>query len=575
MMLEINIANIWEEFHLLRPHFMWLMIPLVVLFVMGLIRIREQIRWKKYIDPVMRPYVIKKGSNTLQRWMQLLSFLVLSSAVVGISGPSWEKIELPDRILETPLVIVLDLSQSMMASDLSPNRLERAKFKIQDLLDADPKVRIALVGFAGTAHTIVPLTRDYKLLDPHLKSLTTEVLPFQGTDVQSALNHSKSILDLSDAPGTLVFISDQFDEVTFDAFQGFSYETDTRVILIPMGTSSGAEVPRSGSKQALRDASGKVVTSSLDRQVMAKLESLEKVELSELTLDDSDMQLLAKSLRQNLQFRENQDDLNSGWKDQGLPFILPLALFLLMWFRKGWVLYMLPLVITLGSCSNDPSNMSSLWYTDGYKAQSFYDSGNYEEAALLFEDPMRKGVSYFKAGDYEKAASQFALDSTASGQYNLGLAYVKAGFLEQAKLAFENALFKDPSLKRAQNNLDQLNTMISMGQQDVNDATEFKEKPDAENIQNKDFEDLGGGGQEATEEDMKKERKEETVATETRMGKELDELPDDFSTDKQEESSQKVLMRKVDDDPSLFLKRKFKYQVKKDTIRPNPNLKKW
>ena len=58
MMLEINIANVWEDFHLLRPHFMWLMIPLVVLFIMGLIRIREQIRWKKYIAPEMRPYVI-------------------------------------------------------------------------------------------------------------------------------------------------------------------------------------------------------------------------------------------------------------------------------------------------------------------------------------------------------------------------------------------------------------------------------------------------------------------------------------------------------------------------------------
>ena len=420
MMLEINIANIWDEFHLLRPHFMWLMIPLVVLFIMGLIRIREQIKWKKFIAPVMRPYVIKKGSNSLQRWMQFLSFLVLSSAVVGMSGPSWEKIELPDRILETPLVIALDLSQSMMATDLSPNRLERAKFKIKDLLEADPKVRIALVGFAGTAHTIVPLTRDYKLLDAHLKSLTTEVLPFQGTDVQAALSQSKRILDLNDAPGTLIFISDQFDEETFETIQGFSYQADTRVIIIPLGTSSGAEVPRKGSKQALRDASGKVVTSSLDRQIIAKLESLEKVELSELTLDASDMQLLAKSLRQNLQFRENQDDLNSGWKDQGLPFMLPLALFLLLWFRKGWVLYVLPILLALGSCSNDPSNMSSLWYTDAFRAQSFYDTENYEEAALLFEDPMRKGVAYFKAGDYEKAASQFALDSTASGQYNLG-----------------------------------------------------------------------------------------------------------------------------------------------------------
>jgi len=78
---------------------------------------------------------------------------------------------------------------------------------------------------------------------------------------------------------------------------------------------------------------------------------------------------------------------------------------------------------------------------------------------------------------------------------------------------------------------------------------------------------LSGGGQEATEEDMKKERKEETAATDMRKGKELDELPPDFEPG-QKDDSQKVLMRKVDDDPALFLKRKFQYQVKKNKLKP-------
>ena len=73
---------------------------------------------------------------------------------------------------------------------------------------------------------------------------------------------------------------------------------------------------------------------------------------------------------------------------------------------------------------------------------------------------------------------------------------------------------------------------------------------------------------------MEKERLEETVNTDVRKGKELDEVPDNFEAGKGD-NSQKVLMRKVDDDPSLFLQRKFKYQVKKEGIKPEKNLEKW
>jgi Ca-activated chloride channel family protein len=86
----------------------------------------------------------------------------------SLAGPTWKKIELPGQELETPLVILLDLSQSMLSDDLQPNRLERAKFKISDLVGHHPQARAALIGFAGTAHTIVPLTRDYEIItQPH------------------------------------------------------------------------------------------------------------------------------------------------------------------------------------------------------------------------------------------------------------------------------------------------------------------------------------------------------------------------------------------------------------------------
>ena len=109
----------------------------------------------------------------------------------------------------------------------------------------------------------------------------------------------------------------------------------------------------------------------------------------------------------------------------------------------------------------------------------------------------------------------------------------------------------------------------------IKDPQEASEKETAENIENKDMEDLGGGGQEATEEDMKKERKEENDATEMRKGKELEEVPDDFKSGN-EKKPQNIIMQKVDDDPSLFLKRKFTYQLKKGFVsKPGKNTEEW
>ena len=157
------IQNIdWSQFHFLRPGFLWLFLPLAIILILSLISAREDVKWKKVIAPHLRPYVIKKGSESLKKWMQIVLVFILSLGTLGVAGPTWEMAEIPDKKLETPAVIALDLSQSMLATDIQPTRLERAKFKIKDLLAENPKARIALVGYAGSAHTIVPLTRDLK-----------------------------------------------------------------------------------------------------------------------------------------------------------------------------------------------------------------------------------------------------------------------------------------------------------------------------------------------------------------------------------------------------------------------------
>jgi len=142
-------------------------------------------------------------------------------------------------------------------------------------------------------------------------------------------------------------------------------------------------------------------------------------------------------------------------------------------------------------------------------------------------------------------------------------------------MAFALALEMDPDFREAKENL-ALMDQITTGEDQVQpeEAEEMTEGDQAKNIENKDLEDLGGGGQEATKEQMEQERKEETVSTDIRKGKELEEVPENFEAGEQQ-NTQKVLMRKVDDDPALFLKRKFLYQAKKEGLVSKNKKVKW
>ncbi len=557
----------WTAFHFLRPVFLWLLIPAGVLLLLGIYTVRQEVSWKKAIAPHLRPYIIRKGSDGVKIRMHVVLFLALSLGILAISGPTWKKIELPGQILETPVVILLDMSQSMMAEDLQPNRLERAKFKIKDLLDEDPRARVALVGFAGTAHTIVPLTKDYEIILSHIDGLSPDIMPFPGSDVAAGIALADSVTSVTDAPGTVLIMTDDLEDDVFDIVQEYALNSGNQVEIMPMSTPSGADIP------SVRDENGQPIRSSLDAQVLSQLTSLDHVEVHQLTLDNSDVEAISSGIRQNLLFTEEPQEKKDDWRDAGLLLVIPMILLFLASFRKGWVLYLFP-VLLLSSCTEGTS-FTDWWYTPDYQGQRYSDQGQFEEAATHYTDPMRQGVAYFRAGDYDDAIQAFNQDTTAQGAYNLGLAYFQNGDTLAAQLAFGQAVALDPGMEQAQKNVQMLSQIKGEDGMNANDAQEASTENAAQNKQNDSMEDLGGGGQEATEEDMKTERREETVTSNVHMGKELDTVPDNIQASMPQDEDAQIRMRKVDDDPSLFLKRKFAFQVREKKIKPKSDAKKY
>ena len=124
--------NLW----FLRPEWFWGFVPIGVLAVLFIFNLRRKARWKKSFSRKLLPFLTIKGTTRQFLLPKLLLLLMLSLMLLGLAGPTWEMIERPGNRTEAALVILLDMSRSMLADDIQPNRIERAKLKIKDLFDA-------------------------------------------------------------------------------------------------------------------------------------------------------------------------------------------------------------------------------------------------------------------------------------------------------------------------------------------------------------------------------------------------------------------------------------------------------
>ncbi|MBU2951863.1 VWA domain-containing protein [Tamlana agarivorans] len=558
----------WEKFHFLRTDYLWFGVGAILILAIGFLFYKENYAWKKQITKHLRPYVIQKGNSWKMILIRLSILIMFAIGLVAFLGPTWSQFKAPAKKVTSQFAIALDMSQSMLTTDVSPNRLERAKFKIHDLLDANPKAATNLVLFSGSTHVAIPFTTDYKIIGDQLDGLQPRMMPQSGTEFSLLFKKLDTLFTNNKAEGKILLITDDLDNLSIEMVSSFLQQNNVKLYLYPFATQSGGTIPVHKQKSAL------------DLSKLNSLDELDQVEVLEITLDNSDVEDLAKAISAHIVFEDKTDQQDENWEDQGYWLVFPLAFIFLFSFRKGWALNLIIILLCFSSCSdgNKPKKedfkFKDLWYTKEYQAQQEYDAKNYTKAAVAFKAPMHKGVAYYKAGDYLSAETAFKQDNTVSSLYNLGLTYAKLGRLAESEAVFEKVLEKDPSNTNAKSNLTHVKQAITemeaLKPEDVN----VNDKPIAKNEQNKSPEDLSGGGQKATKKDMQKKRLEETAETGKRKGKELDELPDNFKSGKGE-LPKNILMRKVDDDPALFLSKKFRYQIKKGMVETKKTNNSW
>src|SRR5579863_738718 len=303
-----------NSFHFLRP--IWLLVIPFAVLIYVLHGFREDIRahWKKVIAPnLLEHLIVKKAGGWTIRPIQMICFALIIGSV-AVAGPTWRRETPPFTEDKAPLVIALDLSQTMDAIDLDPTRLERAKLKIHDLLAARNGGRTALFAYAGSAHLVVPLTTDDKLFSMYLDALSTSLMPKAGKDTAHVLAAIRDFLRDEEVPGTILFVTDGIEPKARPALQNLLQAEKDSALVLGVGTSRGAPI-RGPGNQFVEDASGRRLFSKLDVDALKSLSTL-GVPATTLTLDDSDVQWIQRRVQSHLKAAQEQN-AQTRWIDEG------------------------------------------------------------------------------------------------------------------------------------------------------------------------------------------------------------------------------------------------------------------
>ncbi len=468
----------WENLHFMRPEWFLALLPLVFLLA-HLARHRAKGgNWQSVVDPALLPHLIIGEEQGQRRWPLVLLALAGLLAITALAGPVWQKLEQPLFSQESSLVIMLDLSRSMDASDSKPSRLARAKLKLKDILQRRREGETALIAYAADAFVVTPLTNDSRTIASQLSGLTTGLMPAQGSRPDLALAKGRELLhQASRLSGSLLLITDGIDGAPasqLDAQISQLRSEGYQLLLLGVGSEAGAPIPRADGG-FVKDSEGNIVLAALDTAQLQHAAQLGGGLYQPLSADERDIDaLLAAAERVHAMERESVEEqmMSDQWQEEGSWLLLPLIVLALFSFRRGVLLLALLMVLPLPqqSFAAGAINMESLWLNRDQQAQQAFERGDSKAAAELFENPQWRAAAHYRAGNYQQALDELEGIGGGEAAYNRGNALAQMGELERALQSYEEALELEPTLQDAAFNRDKVKQWLKESEQQEEQA---------------------------------------------------------------------------------------------------------
>ena len=452
-------------------------------------------RWQMILPPAFHAVLLSGGNGRESKSPWVVLGVAWLLAVLALLGPSWQRVEQSSQKPSDPLVVLLELTPEMLATDSPPSRLEQARRKLYDLLQARSDAQTAIIVYAGSAHTLVPLSDDLATSRNLLEALRPSIMPEPGHRADLAVEKALSLLKQGGlGQGRLLLVGSSLSK---QERQGIRLQLQSAqaptLSILGIGSREGTPVTQE-SGEFLKDDQGAILVPRLDSPTLKAFASEMGGRYRQARLDDKDLRNLAL-LDGPQTLRDDGQRLQlDTWADQGYWLLLPLLLLAACAGRRGW-LFCLPLLLLGAPQPSYAFGLQDLWLRPDQQGQYLLKHKRPAEAAEHFQDPQWQGVALYEAGNYAEAIKRFAQGSDAYSHYNRGNALAKAGELEAAIDAYEQALEAQPDLQPALKNKALVETL--MQEQAQPDAAEPTKNPDDETTQPGQTAQPGVGGQTA------------------------------------------------------------------------------
>lgn len=455
----------------------WLLAAPAAVFLLSIYAItRRRIETRLLISAENERLLLDGGEKESRSWKVLT--MTLAVALIGFATlrPQYGFQWLEGAVSGSDTVFALDVSQSMLAPDIAPNRLARAKRDIARAVDQLQGGRVALISFAGVSFTESPLTRDYNAFKQLLATTDSSSVPIPGSNIELAIERAIKLLDGSKSPETanlrrrtVVIVSDG-EELQGSAEKGAAMlkQKGVELIIFGVGTDSGGMVPPRNRDPLDFTARRESVTSKLNRPELQRIASTTGAQL--LFLDQNTVSNSAATLT-NLLLGQSSGKAGTNrakvyTEYYQLPLLLGLLLLMYLW-RPAMLVLTLVLLSPICSYASDPESL-------GAKGSQLLQRGELDEAEKVFteaipgaaaNDPrplLGLGTARYRQGRFVEAAESFAEAEKRADQpalkalanFNLGNALLQADKTDEAIAAYEQGLTLSPHDAEMRKNLE-------------------------------------------------------------------------------------------------------------------------
>ena len=494
-------------FHFLRPLWLLGLLILPVIYVAMRKRALSNSDWSSAIDPSLLKHLLPSNQQQNKQNRHFGMLAVLCFAFIAMAGPAWQ--EKPQEVVKLTdnMVVILDLSLSMLATDTAPDRLTRSKQKLQDLLKLRKEGNTALIAFSGDSHVVTPLTDDTKTIIANLPALDPFIMPVIGSRPDLAVKQAVELLKQGKAnQGRIILLTDSVEAHHIERINETLTGSNTSLHVLAAGTAAGGPIklPKKG---YLKDE-GNVVIPKTDFNSLATLAKKNRGQMLRMTLDDQDLNQLdiEGSLSLNQQQEKNNPTLEKGfddWEDMGFLFVILMIPLALRAHRQG-VMLQVALLLSLFIIPVEDSlafEWEDLWQTQNQQAQKMLDEGKFSEAAEHFDSLEHKANANYQAKQFEKASEQYAQSESANQFYNHGNALAHQQKFEDAIKSYEQALKINPDNKDAQHNKSLIEEFLKQ-QSESSDQQDSDQNSDNKDQQNKDQQNKDQQSQDQQNEDQ-------------------------------------------------------------------------